>query len=294
MSTENSTTKFKVLIGVLAFLLIALGIYTVSLYNSSRETNTTLTEDKVKIETELESLIKEYDVVIQENDIKDKDLLAARERIEMLLDSVKDSEANVQLIRRYRSEIGRLKTERLQLFKRADSLIALNQVLVSERDSTATVLSQTLRTVDSVSVENEALAEVVAKGAEVKVADLAGEAVIVRSSGKIVTTRRAKRADQIRSCFTLTENAIAEAGDRLLLVQVINPQNNVLGDKAVMNFEDETSLTYSGTTKVFYENEELDVCVMVDAAEGDLVDGMYTINVFDGSKQVASTTLTLK
>ena len=133
-----------------------------------------------------------------------------------------------------------------------------------------------------------------AKGAEVKVADLAGEAVIVRSSGKIVTTRRAKRADQIRSCFTLTENAIAEAGDRLLLVQVINPKNNVLGDKAVMNFEDETSLTYSATTKVFYENEELDVCVMVDAAEADLVDGMYTINVFDGSKQVASTTLTLK
>ena len=294
MSTENSTTKFKVLIGVLAFLLLALGIYTVSLYNSSRETTTTLTEDKVKIETELESLIKEYDVVIQENDIKDKDLLAARERIEVLLDSVKDSEANVQLIRRYRSEIGRLKKERLELFKRADSLIALNQVLVTERDSTASVLSQTLRTVDSVAIENEALAETVAKGAEVKVADLAGEAVIVRSSGKIVTTRRAKRADQIRSCFTLTENAIAEAGDRLLLVQVINPKNNVLGDKAVMNFEDETSLTYSATTKVFYENEELDVCVMVDAAEADLVDGMYTINVFDGSKQVASTTLTLK
>ena len=90
MSTENSTTKFKVLIGVLAFLLIALGIYTVSLYNSSRETTNSLTEDKVKIEAELESLIKEYDVVIQENDIKDKDLLAAKERIQVLLDSVKE------------------------------------------------------------------------------------------------------------------------------------------------------------------------------------------------------------
>lgn len=294
MSTENSNTKFKVLIGVLSFLLVALAIYTVSLYNNSRETATTLTDDKVKIETELESLIKEYDVVIQENDIKDKDLLAARERIEVLLDSVKDSEANAGLIRRYRSEIGRLKKERLELFKRADSLIALNQVLISERDSTVTVLSQTMRVVDSVSIENETLAETVAKGAEIKVADLASDAVIVRSSGRIVNTKRAKRADQIRSCFTLTENAIAEAGDRLLLVQVINPKNNVLGDKAVMSFEDETSLTYSATTKVFYENEELDVCVMVDAIEADLVDGLYTINVFDGSKQVASTTLTLK
>ena len=294
MSTENSTTKFKVLIGVLAFLLIALGIYTVSLYNSSRETTNSLTEDKVKIETELESLIKEYDVVIQENDIKDKDLLAAKQRIEVLLDSVKDSEANMASIRRYRSEIGRLKKERLELFKRADSLIALNQVLLTERDSTATILSQTLRTVDSVAIENQTLAETVAKGAEVKVADLAAEAVIVRNSGRIVDTRRASRADKVRSCFTLTENAIASPGDRLLLVQVINPKNNVLGDKAVMNFEDDTSLTYSATTKVFYENEELDVCVMVNAAEEDLVSGLYTINVFDGAKQVASTTLTLK
>ena len=294
MSTENSTTKFKVLLGVLAFLLIALGIYTVSLYNSSRETTNSLTEDKVKIEAELESLIKEYDVGIQENDIKDKDLLAAKERIQVLLDSVKDSEANMALIRRYRSEIGRLKNERLELFKRADSLIALNQVLLTERDSTATILSQTLRTVDSVAMENQTLAETVAKGEEVKVADLAAGAVIVRNRGRIVDTRRASRADQIRSCFTLTENAIAKPGDRLLLVQVINPKNNVLGDKAVMNFEDETSLTYSATTKVFYENEELDVCVMVKAAEEDLVDGLYTINVFDGAKQVASTTLTLK
>lgn len=294
MSTENNTTKFKVLIGVLSFLLIALGIYTVNLYNSSREATTTLTEDKVKIEAELESLIKEYDVVIQENDIKDKDLLAARERIEVLLDSVKDAEANVQLIRRYRGEIGRLKKERLELFKRADSLIALNQELVTERDSTATVLSQTRRVVDSVSVENESLAETVAKGAEVKVANMVADAVIIRRSGRVVSTPRARRADKVRACFTLTENAIAEAGDRLLLVQVINPKNNVLGDKAVMNFEDETSLTYSATSKVFYENQELDVCVMVDAAEGDLVDGIYTVNVFDGARQIATTTITLK
>ena len=294
MSTENSNTKFKVLVGVLSFLLIALAIYTVSLYNNSRETANTLADDKVKIEQELESLITDYDMVIQENDIKDKDLLAARERIEVLLDSVKDAEANVGLIRRYRSEIGRLKNERLELFKRADSLIALNQELITERDSTATILSQTIRVVDSVQLENTALAETVKRGAALKVSNLSGEAVIVRSSGKIVNTQRARRADQIRSCFTLTENSIAQAGDRLLLVQVINPKNNVLGDKAVMSFEDETSLTYSATTKVFYENQELDVCVMVDALEADLVDGLYTVNVFDGASLVASTTLTLK
>lgn len=294
MSTESSTSKFKVLVGVLTFLLIALGIYTVSLYNNSKEKADDLTEEKQEIENELKSLIVDYDQVIQENDVMDKDLLAAKQRIEVLLDSVKDSESNLALIKRYKIEVGRLKNERKMLFRKADSLIALNQELILERDSTQVALNETIRVVDSVSVENLALAETVKRGAAVKVANLSAEAVIERSSGRIVNTQRSKRADKIRACFSLTENAIAEAGDRLLLVQVINPENNVIGERATMTFEDESTLLYSGTSKVFYENQELDVCLLVPAAEGDLVEGMYTINVFDGSRQVATTTLTLK
>ena len=126
-----------------------------------------------------------------------------------------------------------------------------------------------------------------------KAVDLRGEAVIVRSSGRIVDTRRASRADKVRACFTLTPNIVAQKGDRLLFVQVINPKNNLLGDKASMEFEDGT-LNYSASTKVFYEQEELDVCVMVTAVEEDLIEGRYIINVFDGPQQVASTTMDLK
>ncbi|MEP2936303.1 MAG: hypothetical protein ABJM06_12150 [Gilvibacter sp.] len=294
MSTESSTSKFKVLVGVLTFLLIALGIYTVSLYNNSKDKADDLTEEKQEIENELKSLIVDYDQVIQENDVMDKDLLAAKQRIVVLLDSVKDSESNLALIKRYKIEVGRLKNERKMLFRKADSLIALNQTLTLERDSTQVALNETIRVVDSVAIENLALAETVKRGAAVKVSNLSAEAVIERSSGRIVNTQRAKRADKIRACFSLTENAIAEAGDRLLLVQVINPQNNVIGERATMTFEDESTLLYSATSKVFYENEELDVCLLVPAAEGDLVDGMYTINVFDGARQVSTTTLTLK
>jgi len=53
-------------------------------------------------------------------------------------------------------------------------------------------------------------------------------------------------------------------------------------------------LNYSESTNVYYENEELDVCVLVDAIEADLIEGRYVINVFDGPKQVASTTMELK
>ncbi len=293
MDTENNSTKFKILIGVLTVLLIGLAVYTVSLYNDSKNTVTGLELQKDDIEKELESLIANYDEVIQDNEYKDKDLLAARERIEVLLDSVKGAEANVGLIGRYRAEIGRLKNERKMLFIRADSLMLANQRLAVEMDSTATILEETYQIVDSVSLSNTTLAETIKKGSTVKVTDLQGEAVIVRKSGKIVDTKRSSRADKVRTCFTLAPNAIAEVGDRLLYVQVINPKNNLLGDKKSVTFE-ETVLSYSATTKVFYENEELDVCILVNAADDDLIEGRYIINVFDGGKQVAVSTMVLK
>lgn len=293
METENNSSKFKILIGVLSVLLIGLAVYTVSLYNDSKTAVSGLEQQKADIETELESLISNYDEIIQDNELKDKDLLAARERIEVLLDSVKKTEANMALIGRYKAEIGRLKEERKLLFKKADSLIYANQRLALERDSTSNVLSQTYMVVDSVNQQNTAMAEKIKRGATLSATDLRGEAVIVRKNGKIVDTRRSSRADKVRACFTLAPNSIAEKGDKLLFVQVINPKNNLLGNNESILL-DETELKFSASSKVFYENDELDVCILVNAAEEDLIEGKYTINVFDGVKQVATTTMDLK
>ncbi|RDK88196.1 hypothetical protein [Marinirhabdus gelatinilytica] len=293
MSPENNSSKFKVLVGVLSVLLIGLAVYTIILYNDSKSTVSNLEQQKIEIETELEELIANYDEVIQENELKDNDLLAARERIEVLLDSVKDAEANVALIQRYKAEVGRLKMERKALFRKADSLIAANDRLVVERDSTSSVLNKTIKVVDSVNMENEALSETVKLASLVNATDLRGEAVIVRNSGKIVDTRRSSRADKIRACFQLAPNPVAQAGDRIFFVQVINPKNNILGEKGIHQYENGV-LNFSKSVNVFYENEELDVCALVDAKEEDLVEGRYTINVFDGGRQIATTTMELK
>jgi len=293
MEAERSDNKLKWLIGILAVLLIALTVFTVKLYNDSQETTSNLEIQKMDIEQELEELIANYNVAISENQSKDQDLIAARERITILLDSVKDSQANLDLIRRYRTEVGKLKGERDVLFRRADSLQMLANRLTVQRDSTTVVLGETVKMVDSISMQNQALEMVVAKGSALKISGLKTEGVIVRNSGKIVNTDKSSRADRIRTCFTLNANEIAERGDRLLFVQVINPRNNIIGEKATVNFGDKV-LTYSATSNVFYENEALDVCVLINAIEADLVAGNYTVNVFDGPRLVATSSLQLR
>ncbi len=290
---KNNDLKLKWLIGILALLFVALTVFTVKLYQDSQQTTTNLEIQKMDIEQELEELLVNYNIALEENEIKDRDLLAARDRIERLLDSVKDSQANVDLIRRYRAEINRLRSEKEVLFRRADSLQIVSEMFRTQRDSTIVALDETVKKVDSISLQNEALAQVVAKGAVLKLSRLKGEGVLVRNNGRIVETDRTRRADKIRTCFTINANEIAEKGDRILFIQIINPRNNVIGEKSTVSFEDKI-LTYSATSNIFYDNEELDVCVLVNAAEADLVPGTYYIHVFDGPRMVSSSTLDLR
>ncbi|HZH70409.1 MAG TPA: hypothetical protein VFD80_08170 [Flavobacteriaceae bacterium] len=289
---KNNDKKLKWLIGMLAVLLVVLTVFTVNMYSDFQKDTAHLEIEKQAIEQELETLLTNYDMAIEESEFKDNELITARERIERLLDSVKDMEANTQLISRYRTEIGKLKSERDFLFKKADSLQMIASNLQIERDSTFLMLDQSTRYADSITLQNEALAKVIVKGAALKVSGLNAEGVFQRRSGKVIETDKSRRADQIRTCFSLNENEIAEAGNKLLYVQVINPKNNVIGEKATVNFE-ENILTYSAATAVYYENDTIDVCLMIDGKEEELVAGNYVVNVFEGPRLLSTTRLKL-
>ena len=294
MTTQSSNNnRAKILIGLLVVLLVSLAGYTYTLIQQNKETVLFLEADKAEVQKELEALVVSYNEILQDNKLKDKDLIAARDRIIVLLDSVKDYKANLSIITRYKAQVKGLKNERTQLFKRADSLLVVTQRLAVEKDSTTAVLIKTIKVVDSVTTANTQLFNSLEKGALIGISNLDATAIIVRKGGKIKETKRATRADKIRVCYTIAPNTLAQAGDRVLYVQVINPDNNIIGDKSNITFGQDL-LTYSKSESVFYENQALDVCAIVGTAGQDVLKGLYTINIFDAQRQIGSTTLMLK
>ncbi|WP_459210077.1 hypothetical protein [Aquimarina rhabdastrellae] len=293
MTKQNNNLTLKILIGVLGALLLILGIFTYNFYQEEKQNKAILTQEKDLIESELGELITKYDNAIALNEVMDDHLLKAKQRIVVLLDSVKDNEANLRLIARYRREVGKLKKERERLFKLADSLTEANKQLAVDLDSTSTALQDRIVLSDSLQNQNAKLAEIVERGAALTAANIKAEGVKVRNSGKIVTTSRASRADKIRVCFTLSPNKITNKGDKQLFVQVINPSNNLIGEKVSAHFKDAV-LTYSASNKVFYENDALDVCILVDAKEEEIVKGNYIVNLFSGPKMISTTQFELR
>ena len=279
MTEKKNNTALKVLTGILAVALIVLGIYTVKFYNEEKENKAILQKEKTVIEDELNDLIIKYDEAIEENEIMDQDLVNARNRIERLLDSVKDYDATYAMNTRLQREISNLKVERERLFRIVDSLSDQNRRMAPSLDSTSIALEERTRISDSLQSTNQSLSNKVDRASQLKITGLSGEGVIVRNSGKLVENDRTRRIDQIRTCFTITANDLAGPGERNMYVQVYNPENELVGDEIVVNHEG-GPMVYSAASKVYYENNELDVCILANTNEDKLLEGTYKVYVY--------------
>ncbi|WP_452231231.1 MULTISPECIES: chromosome partitioning protein ParA [unclassified Lacinutrix] len=294
MTDNKNSIGLKVALGIALALFLGTGFYTSTLYQEKKENEVQLTKEKQLVMNDLSNMAKQYDIAIGENDIANEKLIEAKERIQGLMDSLKVSEANVGSLWKYKQKYLSLQKEMDVLLVENDRLKVENQLLATSLDSTKVRLEQRTMFTDSLLVQNTALAEVMETASVLNTVGLKGYGVIERSSGKLIPTERARRVDKIRVCYTVAKNRLVQAGDQEFYVQVIGPGNNILGENAQVQFEDQI-LNYSVISKFNYENNSLDVCEFVTArGDNDFVKGRYVVNVFNEKELISSDEFSLK
>ncbi len=289
MTETKSNNGLKVIAGLLAVVLLGTIIYTVSLYQDKKKTTNMLTQEKELVVEDLNSLKSEYDKAILESNATNEELVAARDNIAKYIDSVKTMKADLGTLRRYRNQVDILKKEREQLLATVDSLTTSNTMIAMQRDSTFVELEKQTVFNDSLVVQNTQLADAVERGSALNLSKFTVDAVKERSSGKLVSTSRARSTDQFKICFTVADNVIAEAGDREFLIEVLDPQGNILGGGTSKTSEEGASVSYSKGTNFYYENKNLDVCDYINKPDGDFQKGNYMVNVYDDKLKLLGT-----
>lgn len=288
MTDAKSNNGLKVIAGLLGVVLLGVIIYTVSLYQDKKRTTDQLTQEKELVVEDLNSLKSEYDKAILESNATNEELVAARDRIAQYIDSVKTMKADISSLSRYRRQVAVLKQEREELLKQVDSLTQSNSLLAMQRDSTYSELEKQTIFNDSLIVQNTQLADAVERGSALNLSSFNVDAVRERGSGKLVSTSRAARTDKLKVCFTIADNVIAEAGDREFLIEVLDPQGNVLVGQSKTS-EEGATVTYSKGTNFYYENSDLDVCDYINKPAGDFQKGNYMVNVYDDRLKLLGT-----
>ena len=246
-----------------------------------------VTSKKDALEVELKSIILQYDSLKTDNDTINLQLDLQQERIEKLL-SLRSSD--MEKIRRYEKELNSIREVLRNYIVQIDSLNTKNIQLMAENVE----LKNFGVKLESKNVELEKEKE--------QLTTIKGEAETLIASGinTVPLNKRGKdenkidRITKLRVDFTIRKNLIAEPGPKVFYLRLLRPDEVVLGsiEPGVFNTKD-SELAYSAKREIIYENEDIPVSIFWDN-NGDLVAGLYKVELYSDGKLIGSSEFALK
>ena len=294
MESSKQNSNSKITIVILSLLLVASIFYNFKLARDTQNLTTTVAATKTekdKVLQSLDNLKATYDTAIADKSALSEELIAERDKVILLIADLKKSKNNAASLQNFKERYFVLESKMKGLIAENDNLKSQNGALTVQRDSVQSLNTAANKTNESLVSENSELNKTVLKAQKLSILNLKTAAVKQKSSGKQVSTEKASRADVLKISFTIAENAVAPIGDKTYNIQVIDANNNVLGEKKIENYN-EKSLTYSFSKIVNYENKSVEISE--DMPVKDIASGTYYVNVFDKGELVSKSSFALK
>lgn len=298
---SETNPREKIYLGVIIGLTLLCGVLTWQVFSTKTEVqnisvakNNAETE-RNEIKDELNEMLQQYDEMSTDNEQLSAEVLAQKDQIKDMLDQIEKNKGNVRLIRKYKKEVGTLRTIMKGYVVTIDSLNTLNQTLVSENTTIKGDLSQSRSKNENLQKENEELGGIVVKASLLKTFNVGFEGLKLRSNGNQSETSRANKVELFKSCFTVAENQITKPGDKDLFVRVIQPNGTVIKNTSEDTFKSAAGddLVYSAKRTINYQNAQMDVCIYVNL-DAEMAEGEYTIEIFDLGEKIGIAKLELK
>lgn len=263
---------------VLTIGLIALVALYYSQKNRMVEMEQVLTEEKDSLANELRMMMYGYDTLKTNNDTLNAQLDREQNKIKRLLDL---NASNAQLIRKYKAEISTMRDIMKSYIVQIDSLNTRNKALVAENIQ----VKQERDAVQQSNVELSQAKEELTSKVEIASVIQAKDVVAVALNKKRKETSEVKRLDKVRVCFTLRENPIAQAGNKIVYLRVIRPDQLVITSSPDNLFEVKgEQMIFSANRAVDYANADIEMCIFLDNT-GDFIPGEYVVELYlEGSK----------
>ncbi len=286
--------NYRLIISSLIVALAVLSIFSITNYQSIKSHEEFLKQEKHLIESELSEMLKSYDGLSRDYGLMSSQLQEAKTETRLALDSIRLLKSDLTVVSRFKQQLVVLKSKNKVLLHTIDSLNLLNHKLEEEKRMAFNSIEKKDEAIAKLEETNASLHKTIDEASLIVATNIEAEAY-KKSFGKKHYTKRARKANAIDVCITLSENPLTEKGEKEIYVQIVNPKNNVVADKGSISFG-KSSLIYSNKEVVLYDNNTMEVCTSVVAPreEQPLSRGYYFINVFHGNRKIGSTSIELK
>lgn len=246
--------------------------------------------DEMKTDNvQLNSLIDEQKKELADQKKKINGLLWTQGKLK----EAKEEIANLTtLSEQYIAEIQTLKDENVQLNAKnvkleEDKTMLIDNLNVAKESNTELQTAQAKLMSEKEELE-EVKSELEAKvnvASVIRVDNVVAQGLKVKSNGKEVARKSAKQVEKMRVCFDTEENMVAERGQEIFYVRIIDPQGETMaiesaGSGVLTNDASGEDVRFSKKGVLNYENKPVTACV--DWAPGQAFPkGNYEVEVYN-------------
>ncbi len=294
---KQNSKSFKIVIILLSLIMLSSLFYAYKSSSKSKKEIISLREEKENMLKDLEKSQLFLTQIMTSNKSLSNKLLKEQNKVKQLILDLKSQSITEKTLVDYK-QTASITDNRIK------ALLSEINTYKSKIDSTNAVLTKTNVTLtktsaslikektknDTLTVSNNKLSKKITEASKLYFYEFKTNFYKSKGSGKLNETDKASKINLIKVSFMIAENDLAKSTNKDFYIQIIDTKNNVLGSNNVEKFGNET-LNYSASKKVKYQNKTIKVECEIPVT--NLQEGILFINVFDKSKVILNTTITL-
>ncbi len=287
---EKEKQLRNLVIGLAVVAVVLAGVLAWIWIDRSKMVND-LSLEKNQLTEQMIQLKSDYEGISSNNDSLNVQLTREREKVDQLIERVKNTEAtNRSRLRQYEQELGTLRSIMRGYIKQIDSLNTLNISLRKDAAVARDQVKETQQKFNELQSTTDEYAKQVQIGSILK-----GRGInlgAITSSNK--ETDRSSRTVKLKTCLNLVENSIAAKGPRRVYIRIKGPDGILMtGAQQQIFTVDGEQMIYSAVREVDYQGSELEVCIFF-TNNRSFVKGVYNVDVYTEEGKLGSADLLLR
>ncbi|MER3375585.1 MAG: hypothetical protein RIM83_13185 [Allomuricauda sp.] len=298
MNPQDNNFNYKIIFAALVAVIVGILIAFYYSYAQSQNQMSFLEDEKSILVKDLTLMKAEVDRLSGLNEVNEIELQTSRFRVQQLLDSVGRLNFSITKLKETRKELRKLEI-RFDSLKLKNNFLRYNNSLMASRyEETRKQLEElrgranTMQETESLLREtNRELTRELRIKSYLKLQDAEGSGFRLRA-GRPIKTNKASTIEKLRGCVTILSDPSEQGDVKVLYLQFLDPNMAVIEDNA--NTVSVSGNTYSKKVEIVYTGKEISVCDAITVPEGSLPEGIYTLNVFEDERLLASTEFQLK
>lgn len=282
-------------------MAVIIGILIAFYYSYAQSQNqiSYLEDEKTLLVRDLTLMKTEVDRLSALNEVNEIELQDSRDRVQQLLDSVGRLNFTIGKLSEFKNELRKLEAQ-YDSIKLKNNLLRYNNRLLADKYNDSQEILEELRGRSTSLAEAEAmlrrknleLSRELKMKSYLKLSNAEGSGFRMRNA-RPIKTNKASTIEKLRGCITVQAdpNVLAPT-EKVLYFQFLGPNMGIIEDNA--NVISVNGNIYSKRVTMIFRGEEMSVCDFITIPEGSLLEGTYTLNVFEDEKLLATAEFQLK